>query len=65
MQLEGLGVRSSSSEDSSSSSSSSGKLNLSILVVSAAMERVRDLIVGPFLLFFPLPLPLPLPFPVA
>jgi hypothetical protein len=54
-----LEVPSSSSEDSSSSSSSSssGKLNLAILVVSAAMEWVRDLSVGPFPLFFPLPFP--------
>jgi hypothetical protein len=58
--LERLDVPSSSSEDSSSSSSSVGKLNLSILVISAAMERVRNLSVAPF----PLILPLPLPFPV-
>jgi hypothetical protein len=57
--LEQSGVPSSSSEDSSSSSASSGKLNLSILVISAAMERVRDLIVAPFPLFLPLMLPFP------
>jgi hypothetical protein len=55
--LELLEVPSSSSEDSSSSSSSSGKLNLPILVLSAAMERVRNLVVAPFLLFLPLLLP--------
>jgi hypothetical protein len=58
--LERLDVPSSSSEDSSSSSSSSsssGKLNLSILVFSAAMEWVRDLIVASFPLIFPLPFP--------
>jgi hypothetical protein len=38
-----LEAPSSSSEDSSSSSSSSGKLNLSMLVLSAAMERVNEL----------------------
>jgi hypothetical protein len=57
--LERLEVPSSSYEDSSSSSSSSGKLNLSLLLVSATMERVRDLIVGPFPIFFPMPLPFP------
>jgi hypothetical protein len=59
--LERLEVLSSSSEDSSSSSSSlsSGKLNLSILVLNAAMERVSDLIVTAFPLFFPLLLPAP------
>jgi hypothetical protein len=57
--LEQLEVPSSSSEDSSSSSSSSGKLNLSILVLGAMMERVRDLIVAPFPLFLPLLLPVP------
>jgi hypothetical protein len=57
--FERLEVPSSSSEDSSSSSSSC-KLSLSILVVSAAVERVRYLIVGPFLLFCQLPLPFPL-----
>jgi hypothetical protein len=60
--FERLEVPSSSSEDSSSSSP--GRLNLSILVVSDAMERVRDLIVGPFPLFFPVALSFPLwPFP--
>jgi hypothetical protein len=64
-ELERLDVPYSSSEDSSSSSSSSsGKLNLSILVLSPAMEWVRDLSVAPFPLFFPLPLPFPVrPFP--
>jgi hypothetical protein len=59
--LERLDVPSSSSEDSSSSSSSSssGKLNLSILVLSAAMERVSDLMVAHFPLFLPLLLPVP------
>jgi hypothetical protein len=55
--LDRLEVTSSSSEDSSSSSLSSGKLNLSILVLNAAMERVSDLMVTPFLLFLPLLLP--------
>jgi hypothetical protein len=59
--LEQLEVPSSSSEYSSSSSSSlsSGKLNLSILVLNAAMERVRDLMVTPFPLFLPLLFPSP------
>jgi hypothetical protein len=59
--LERLEVPSSSSEDSSSSSSSSspGRLNLSILVLSAAMERVSDLMVAPFPLFLPFLLPIP------
>jgi hypothetical protein len=55
--LERLEVPSSSSEDSSSLSS--GKLNLSILVLTAAMERVSDLMVTAFPLFFPLLLPAP------
>jgi hypothetical protein len=57
--LDRLEVPSSSSEDSSSSSLSSGKLNLSILVLNAAMERVSDLIVTAFPLFLPLLLPAP------
>jgi hypothetical protein len=57
--LERLEAPSSSSEDSSSSSSSSGKLNLSILMLSAAMERVRDLSVAHFPLFLPLLFPIP------
>jgi hypothetical protein len=63
--LDRLDVPSSASDySSSSSSSSSGKLNLSILVLSAAIERVRDLLVAPFPLFFPLMLPFPVwPFP--
>jgi hypothetical protein len=55
--LERLEVPSYSSEDSSSSSSSSGKLNLSILVLNAAMERVSDLMVTAFPVFLPLLLP--------
>jgi hypothetical protein len=51
--LERLEFPSSSSEDKYSSSSSSGKLGLSTLVLSAAMEQVRDLIVAPFPLFLP------------
>jgi hypothetical protein len=57
--LERLEVPYFSSEDSFSSSSSAGKLNLSILVLSAAMERVRDLSVAPFPLFLPLLLQVP------
>jgi hypothetical protein len=57
--LERLEVPSSSSEDSSSSSLSSGKLNLSMLVLNAAMERVSDLMVTPFPLFLPFFLPAP------
>jgi hypothetical protein len=55
--LEKLEVPSSSSEDSSSTSLSSDKLNLSILVLSDAMERVRDLTVAHFPLFLPLLFP--------
>jgi hypothetical protein len=57
--LEPLEVLSSSSEDSSSSSLSSGKLNLSVLVLNAAMEWVSDLAVTAFPLFLPLLLPDP------
>jgi hypothetical protein len=57
--LERLEVPSSSSEDSSSSSLSSGKLNLSTLVLNAAIERVIDLIVTAFPFFLPLLLPAP------
>jgi hypothetical protein len=57
--LEILEVPSSSSEDSSSSSLSPGKLNLSILLLNAAMEQVSDLMVTPFRLFLPLLLPAP------
>jgi hypothetical protein len=57
--LERLEVPSSSSEDSSSFSLSSGKLNLSILVLNTAMERVSDLIVTAFPLFLPFMLPAP------
>jgi hypothetical protein len=39
---------SSSSYEYSSSWSSSGRLNLSLLLVSATMDGVRDFIVGPF-----------------
>jgi hypothetical protein len=56
--LEQLDIPSSSSEDSYLSSSPTCKLNLSILVLSAAIDRARDLMVAPF----PLPFTLPLPF---
>jgi hypothetical protein len=58
-ELERLELPSSSSEDSSSSSLSSGELNLSMLVLNAAMERVSDLIVTDFPLLLPLLLPAP------
>jgi hypothetical protein len=58
--FERLEVPSYSSEGSYSSSSSPDRLNLSILVFSAAMEQVRDLIVGTFPLFFLVPFPFPL-----
>jgi hypothetical protein len=55
--LERLEATSSSSEDSSSLSS--GELNLSILVLNAAMERVSDLIVTDFPLLLQLLLTAP------
>jgi hypothetical protein len=62
--LELLEVPSSSSEYLFSSSSSLGKLILSILLLSAPMERVSDLMATPFPLLLPLLFPFLLPDPV-